>query len=64
MNTYLFFFDHEGREGWTFTIQANNYDEAFDKAYDTHGPQVEDMLYELIEPAIDYNKALIKELLK
>lgn len=47
-NRYLFWFEHEGKEGWTFEIEAKNYDEAFEKAYDTHGPQVEDMMYQLL----------------
>lgn len=47
LNKYLFFFDDEGREGWTFEIEAKDYEQAYEKAYDTHGPQVEGMLYEL-----------------
>lgn len=47
-NRYLFWFEHEGKEGWTFEIEAKNYDEAFEKAYDTHGPQVEDMMCQLL----------------
>lgn len=47
-NRYLFWFEHEGKEGWTFEIEAKNYDEAFEKAYDTHGPQVEGMMYQLL----------------
>jgi len=45
---YLFWFEDEGKEGWTFEIEANDHEEAFDKAYDTHGPQVYDMMYQLV----------------
>ena len=47
-NRYLFWFEHEGKEGWTCVIEANDSDEAYEKAYDTHGPQVEDMMYQLL----------------
>lgn len=47
-NRYLFWFEHEGKEGWTFEIEANDSDEAYEKAYDTHGPQVEGMMYQLL----------------
>ena len=26
-NRYLFWFEHEGKEGWTFEIEANDSDE-------------------------------------
>lgn len=45
---YLFWYEHEGKEGWTFEIEAKDQEEAFDKAYDKHGPQVYDMMYQLI----------------
>lgn len=48
MQKYLFWFEDEGKYGWTFIIEAMDSDEAFEKAYDTHGPQVEDMMYQLI----------------
>ena len=46
-NRYLFFYEGE-EDGWTFEIEAKDYEEAFDLAYDTHGPQVEMMMYRLI----------------
>ncbi len=48
MQKYLFWFEDEGKDGWTFIIEAMDSEEAFDKAYDTHGPQVEGMMYQLI----------------
>ena len=45
---YLFWFEDEGKEGWTFEIEAKDYEEAYEKAYDTHGPQVEGMMYQLV----------------
>ena len=48
-NKYLFWFEDEGQEGWTFEIEAKDYEEAYQKAYDTHGPQVESMMYQLIK---------------
>lgn len=47
-NTYLFFYEGE-EDGWTFEIMANNYLDAFEKAYEIHGPQVEDMYYKLTQ---------------
>lgn len=47
-NRYLFWFEDEGKEGWTFEIEAKYSDEAYEKAYDTHGPQVENMMYQLL----------------
>ena len=47
-NRYLFWFEDEGKEGWTFEIDANDSDEAYEKAYGTHGPQVEGMMYQLL----------------
>ena len=47
-NRYLFWFEDEGKDGWTFEIEAKDYEEAYDKAYDTHGPQVEGMMYQLL----------------
>ena len=47
-NRYLFWFEDECKEGWTFEIEAKDPDEAYDKAYDTHGPQVEGMMYQLL----------------
>ena len=47
-NRYLFWFEDEGKEGWTFEIEAKDSDEAYEKAYNTHGPQVEGMMYQLL----------------
>ena len=47
-NRYLFWSEDEGKDGWTFEIEANDSDEAYDKAYDTHGPQVKGMMYQLL----------------
>lgn len=44
---YLFFYEGE-EDGWTFKIEAKDHEEAFDKAYEIHGPQVEDMYYRVI----------------
>lgn len=44
---YLFFYEGE-EDGWTFEIEAKDHEEAFDKAYETHGPQVEDMYCRVI----------------
>lgn len=43
-NRFLFFYEGE-EDGWTFEIEAKDFEEAFDKAYADHGPQVEDMFY-------------------
>ena len=44
--TNRFFFYYEGEEdGWTFEVEAKDFEEAFDKAYAQWGPQVEDMYY-------------------
>ena len=52
MNKYLFWFDSEGTSGWTFEIEARNSIEAYAKAYNAYGPQVEGMIYKQIkEPA-------------
>ena len=48
-NQYLFWFEDEGKEDWTFVIEAKDYDEAYKKAYHTHGPQVENMIYQLLK---------------
>ena len=45
---YLFWFEDGGKEDWTFEIEATDYLEAYEKAYNTYGPQVENMLYKLI----------------
>lgn len=45
---YLFWFESEGKDGWTFEIEAEDSNDAYDKAYDTHGPQVAGMMYQVI----------------
>jgi hypothetical protein len=45
---WLFWFESEGKDGWTFTIKAKNSNEAYDLAYEGYGPQVEDMMYQII----------------
>jgi hypothetical protein len=44
---YLFWFESEGKDGWTFEIEAKDSNDAYDKAYDTHGPQVAGMMYQV-----------------
>ena len=39
----------EGKKGWTLIIKAKDYNDAYEKAYKTHGPQVENMIYQLIK---------------
>ena len=47
--TSRYFFFYEGDEdGWTFEVEAKDHEEAFDKAYEMWGPQVEDMYYRVI----------------
>lgn len=47
--TSRYFFFYEGEEdGWTFEVEAKDHEEAFDKAYEMWGPQVEDMYYRVI----------------
>ena len=47
--TSRYFFFYEGEEdGWTFEIEAKDHEEAFDKAYEQWGPQVENMYYRVI----------------
>ena len=48
LNRYLFWSEEDGYEGYTFIIKANTNEEAYSEAYDTHGPQVENMLYMLM----------------
>ena len=48
-NQYKFWFEDEGKESWTFVIKAKDYDEAYEKAYEKHGPQVENMMYQLLK---------------
>lgn len=43
-----FFFYEEDEDGWTFEVEAKGHEEAFDKAYEMWGPQVEDMYYRVI----------------
>lgn len=43
---WLFFYKYDS---FSFIIEANNYIEAYDKAFDAYGPQVEDMFYKEIK---------------
>ncbi len=44
MKTYIFF--EEGKESEPeFEIEALNFDDAFDKAYESYGPRVENLYY-------------------
>lgn len=45
---WKFFYDGE-EDDWTFEIEAKDYEEAFNKAYETYGPQVESMLYKEVK---------------
>lgn len=49
---YLFFsevFAKEVDDNMIFVIEARDSDEAFDKAYNDYGPQVDDMLCRMLE---------------
>lgn len=41
---WKFFYEDE-EDSWYFFIDAKDHEEAYDKAYETHGPQVADMMY-------------------
>lgn len=41
---WKFFYEYE-ENGWHFFIDAKDHEEALDKAYETHGAQVESMMY-------------------
>lgn len=45
MNTYIFF--EEGSDEILYEVEAKDYEEAFDKAFDSMGPQVNDWYYKL-----------------
>lgn len=45
---WLFWFESEGKEGYTFEIEAKDRNNAYDKAYDSYGPQVAGMMYQVI----------------
>jgi len=45
---WLFWFESEGKEGYTFEIEAEDSNDAYDKAYDSYGPQVAGMMYQII----------------
>lgn len=49
---WKFYYDGE-EDDWTFEIEAKDHEEAFDKAYETHGPQVESMLYTEVKSNVD-----------
>lgn len=48
-NKYIFWFEDEGKDGFNFEISASCVDEAYLKAYNAHGPQVVDMLYQEVK---------------
>ncbi len=45
---WLFWFESEGKDGYTFEIEAKDSNDAYDKAYESYGPQVEGMMYQEI----------------
>lgn len=46
LKTWLFWY--EDGSDYTFKIEAIDYKDAYDKAYDAHGPQVKDMMYKWV----------------
>ena len=72
MEKKIFVFFEEGKEKEPkFFIQATNYDEAYELAYDQYGPQVEDLFYSAmplqselssLKEAVDRLKSQIQEL--
>jgi len=48
MNVYIFF-EEDNPEEILYEVQAKDYDDAFDKAFDDMGPQVQDWYYKLKE---------------
>jgi len=44
LKTYIFFEENHQNEP-QFEIKAEDYEEAFDFAYEFYGPQVDDLLY-------------------
>lgn len=47
MNRYFFYYEDD--DSFYFEIEADNYGDAFDRAYEAWGPQVLDMYYKIIE---------------
>ena len=47
METYEFI---DEQTGFNFKIEATDYEDAYVKAYDIHGPQVDDMFYKIQKP--------------
>ncbi len=45
---WLFWFESEGKNGYTFEIEAKDSNDAYDKAYESYGPQVAGMMYQVI----------------
>ena len=43
-----FWFESEGKNGYTFEIEAETSNDAYDKADEIYGPQVAGMMYEVI----------------
>ena len=48
MHRYLFWFESDGKDGYTFEIVAKDSNDAYDKAYESYGPQVAGMMYQVI----------------
>lgn len=46
---WIFYDELSGKENTEFKIYAKDFDEAFDKAYDTYGPLIHSMLYEQVQ---------------
>lgn len=46
MNTYIFYLENND-EGFSFEIEAENEEEAYEKAFDEYGPIIEDMHYKI-----------------
>lgn len=50
MNTYLFYWEDEGRDGEnSFTVKARDYKHAYYVAFESYGPQVDSMYYVLLD---------------
>lgn len=48
--TFLFFYEGDKEnDKWSFTITAAHYEEAYKKAHEACGPQVDDMMFKIIE---------------
>lgn len=60
---WLFWFEDEGKNGFSFEVEAKDSNDAYDKAYDSYGPQVAGMMYEeqLAKPDTDQQHKLLKD---